>query len=136
MLVSIDINNSHVFCLWVHFSSYQNLTPDPSLSSPYLSISYQLSLATKLLLISSLAVYYHHVTDWVIQLGPPTYQGYYYDYAVVTGGDSLFVLARNVTEFKMKYDAEVLSKLESQGFTKFYNKPREIYQGTDCVYIQ
>ena len=127
-----------MYFLWVQFSSYQNLTPDPSLSSPYLSISYQLSLATKLLLISSLALYYHHLTDWVIQLGPPTYQGYYYEYAVVTDSSdtNLFVLARNVTEFKMKYDAEILSKLESQGFTKFYNKPREIYQGTDCAYIQ
>ena len=118
--------------------SIQNLTPNPSLSSPYLSISYQLSLATKLLLISSLALYYHHLTDWVIQLGPPTSKGYYYEYSVVTDNSdtNLFVLARNVTEFKMKYDAEVLSKLESQGFTKYYNKPREIYQGTDCVYVQ
>ena len=72
----------------------------------------------------------------MIQLGPPTYQGYYYEYAVVTGGDNLFVLARNVTEFKLSYDTEVLSKLESQGFTEYYNRPRDIYQGTDCVYIQ
>ena len=133
LLVSADISNSYVFC---EFSSppFKNF----SLSSPYLSISYQLSLATKLLLISSLALYYHHVTDWVIQLGPPTYQGYYYEYAVVTDryDINLFVLARNVTDFKLNYDAEVLSKLKSQGFTKFYNKPRDIYQGTDCVYIQ
>lgn len=48
---------------------------------------------------------------------------------------NLFVLARNVTEFKLTYETEVLAELESQGFTKFYNKPIEIYQGTDCVYV-
>ena len=74
----------------------------------------------------------------MIQLGPPTYEGNLYQYAVVTGSSDiiLFVLARNVTEFKVNYEAEVLSKLESQGFTKFYNRPRDIYQGDDCVYIQ
>ena len=74
----------------------------------------------------------------MIQLGPPTYEGNFYQYAVVTDSSdiSLFVLARNVTEFKLNYDAEVLSKLESQGFTKFYNRPRDIYQGDDCVYIE
>ena len=74
----------------------------------------------------------------MIQLGPPTYEGNLYQYAVVTDSSdiSLFVLARNVTEFKLNYEAEVLSKLESQGFTKYYNKPRDIYQGDDCVYIQ
>jgi len=77
------------------------------------------------------------ITDWVIQLGPPTYKGYFYQYAVVTDNFnlSLFVLARNTTEFKQNYEAEVLTKLDSQGFTKFYNKPRESYQGNDCVYV-
>ena len=89
------------------------------------------------LLLISLQSYYH-LTDWVIQLGPPTYEGNFYQYAVVTDSSdiSLFVLARNVTEFKVNYEVEVLSKLESQGFTKFYNRPRDIYQGDDCVYIQ
>ena len=74
----------------------------------------------------------------MIQLGPPTYKGNLYQYSVVTDSSdtNLFVLARNVTEFKLNYEAEVLSKLESQGFTKYYNKPRDIYQGDDCVYIQ
>ena len=48
---------------------------------------------------------------------------------------NLFVLARNVTEFKQKYEAEVFTKLKSQGFVDFYNEPREIYQGSDCVYV-
>ena len=78
-----------------------------------------------------------YCTDWVIQLGPPTYKGYFYQFAVVTDKSdlNLFVLARNVTEFKQKYEVEVLTKLKKQGLTRFYNKPSEIYQGTDCVYV-
>lgn len=78
------------------------------------------------------------LTDWVIQLGPPTVKGYFYQYSVVTDNSdlNLFVLARNVTEFKQNYETEVLSKLKSQGFTKVYNKPREIYQEADCVYVE
>jgi len=77
------------------------------------------------------------ITDWVIQLGPPTYKGYFYQYAVVTDNSdlNLFVLARNATEFKQNYETEVLTKLKSQGFTKIYNKPIELYQGNDCVYV-
>ena len=47
----------------------------------------------------------------------------------------LFVLARNITEFKQNYDGEVLAKLKEQGFTRFYNKPTDSYQGKDCMYI-
>jgi len=46
------------------------------------------------------------------------------------------VLARDVAEFKLKYDDEVTAKLKEQGFTKFYNKPTETYQGSDCMYLQ
>lgn len=74
--------------------------------------------------------------DWVVQLGPATYKGGLYQYSVVTDEllYSLFVLARNVTDFKMTYEEQVLDKLKEQGFTKFYDKPKEIYQGSDCVY--
>ena len=48
----------------------------------------------------------------------------------------LFVLARNVTEFKQNYDKEVLTKLKEQGFTRFYNKPKKTYQGPDCNYVR
>jgi len=77
-------------------------------------------------------------TDWVIQLGPPTFYDDQYQYAVVSNRFkfSLFVLARNVTEFKLEYDDEVTAKLKEQGFTKFYNKPTETYQGDDCMYIE
>ena len=76
------------------------------------------------------------ITDWVVQLGPATFNGYYYQYSVVTGPWRvyLFVLARNVTEFKQNYDHEVLTELKEQSFTKFYNKPVETYQGNDCIY--
>ena len=78
------------------------------------------------------------LTDWVVQLGPPTFNGTYYQYSVVTDPFSanLFVLARNVTEFKQKYDEDVTTILKQQGFTKFYNKPIETYQGNDCMYIK
>jgi len=77
------------------------------------------------------------ITDWVIQLGPPTYKGYFYQYAVVSDSCNLnlFVLARNGTEFKQNYETKVFIKPKSQGFTQFYNKPRESYQGNDCLYV-
>jgi len=82
-------------------------------------------------------IWYVYFTDWVIQLGPPTYKGKFYQYSVVTDASNLnlFVLARNATQFKENYETTVLAKLEQQGFTKFYNKPSEIYQGDDCQYV-
>ena len=81
--------------------------------------------------------YYCFISDWVVQLGPPTFLGNYYQYSVVTGPGKygLFVLARNVTEFKQNYDAEVLAKLEEEGFSRFYDKPTNTYQGKDCMYV-
>eukprot|EP00039_Didymoeca_costata_P005596 m.82837 g.82837 ORF g.82837 m.82837 type:complete len:213 (-) comp12890_c0_seq1:206-844(-) len=80
---------------------------------------------------------------WVIQLGPQNYAGPgcthapCYTYAVVSDQfeASLFVLARNPTIFKATYEATVLSKLKEQGFTKFFDKPEVIYQGSDCQYL-
>ena len=56
------------------------------------------------------------ITDWVVQLSTPTFNETYYQYAMVTGPEqyTLFVLARNVTDFKQSY--EVLTKLKQQGF--------------------
>jgi len=89
------------------------------------------------LAICKVTVLLFHHTDWVIQLGPPTFKGNFYQYAVVTDNSNLnlFVLARNVTEFQQSYEEEVLGKLKEQGFTHIYNEPRKIYQETDCVYI-
>jgi len=76
------------------------------------------------------------LTDWVVQLGPPTYNGSLYQYHVVTdtSDHNLFVMARNVTLFKEKFEATVLQTLEQQGFNKSYNILEEEYQGSDCHY--
>jgi len=68
-------------------------------------------------------------------LGPPTFDGDLYQYSVVSNRwkSNLHVLARNVTEFKLKYDDEVTAELKEQGFTNFYT---ETYQGSDCMYIE
>jgi len=82
-------------------------------------------------------ILYCIITDWVVQLGPPTFKGNYYQYSVVSGPGKtgLFVLARDIAEFKQNYEEEVLAKLKEQGFTRFYNKPRETYQENNCIYI-
>ena len=77
------------------------------------------------------------ITDWVIQLGPPTFEGDFYQYAVVSNKCKidLFVVARNATEFRQSYEEGVLAYLKKQGFTRFHNKPRVVYQESDCVYV-
>jgi len=69
-------------------------------------------------------------------LGPANFQGDKYDFAVVSDplNLSLFVLARDPTEFNAKYDAFVTQWLAKQGFTNFLNKPTATYQGSDCLY--
>jgi len=71
----------------------------------------------------------------VYKLGPVINNKY--DYAIVSdpsqGG--LFVLARDVKEFKTKYDADVLEYLKSNGWNHFYNSPRATYHGDDCKYL-
>ena len=76
-------------------------------------------------------------TDWVVQLGPGTFNGSYYQYAVVTDRRevTVFVLARNVTEYREIYHHQVEKRLKKQGFVLFYNKPTETYQGDDCIYV-
>ena len=75
--------------------------------------------------------------DWVVQLGPATYNGTLYQYSVVTDPEQLqlLVLARNVTGFFIDYAEKVRLHLQYQGFTKYYNKPIPTYQGSDCKYI-
>ena len=55
-----------------------------------------------------------------------------YDWAIVSDNLSLtlFVLARNVTDFKLKYEKAVLKLLWKQ---QFY-LPLPTYQKNDCVY--
>ena len=59
-----------------------------------------------------------------------------YDYAMVSdpSGESLYVLARNVTRFEKQYEADVLATLKHLNFTSFLNKPRKSSQ-EGCKYV-
>jgi hypothetical protein len=67
---------------------------------------------------------------WILELGPDTYGSEkYYQYAIVSDskGASLFVLARDVEEYKTVYDADVLTSLTELGFTKVLDRNVDIY---------
>ena len=68
---------------------------------------------------------------WVLALGPVVKD--LYDWSIVSDKSSatLFVLARNVTSFKINYDDDVLRKVRKLGF-KGCSKPIPTYQGGDC----
>ena len=76
-------------------------------------------------------------TDWVVKLGPASFgEKNLYQYAVVTDNFQigLYVLARDVNNFRSQYDKEVLSWLAENGFTHFYNKPVATVQNENCLY--
>ena len=70
---------------------------------------------------------------WVVDLGPV--ENNMYQYSIVSDDKklSLFVLARNVSEFYEKYDTTVLNKLDTLGFNTFINKPIPTNQD-NCSY--
>ena len=70
---------------------------------------------------------------WVVELGPV--KNNMYQYSIVSDDKklSLFVLARDVSEFNEKYDAIVLQQLDSLGFNNFINKPIPTNQD-NCSY--
>jgi hypothetical protein len=70
---------------------------------------------------------------WILDLGPVV-DGHY-DYSIISDSKNilLYVLARDVDRFKSNYEADVLAKLSTLGFTG-PKKPTESYQGADCVY--
>ena len=70
---------------------------------------------------------------WVIEVGPVINNEYQYSIVSDNLKVSLFVLARNVTEFYDLYDDEVKKSLECYGFTKNINKPLVMEQ-IDCDY--
>ena len=72
---------------------------------------------------------------WVYQLGPATYNGYQYEYSIVSDPlkFTLFVLARNVTTFFETWNANVTAWLQSNGFTGLLNTPIQITQ-EGCKY--
>jgi lipocalin len=65
---------------------------------------------------------------WVIELGPIV--SGLYDYSIVSDNLrlSLFVLARNVSQFYQIYEDEVLLSLKKFGFTNIINKPIKMDQ--------
>ena len=70
---------------------------------------------------------------WVIEYGPIINNQY--QYAIVSDNlkFSLFVLARNVSEYYQLYDEDVKNSLDIFGFTNAFNKPIVMDQ-TDCQY--
>jgi len=72
---------------------------------------------------------------WIYELGPQTYNESMYEYSIVSDPfkATLFVLARNVSEFYEKWDTNVSTTLKNLGFVNFYNKPIETIQ-TNCTY--
>jgi lipocalin len=73
-------------------------------------------------------------TYWILELGPVV--NGLYDYAIVTdsSGLTLYVLARDVTAFNLKYDREVKLSLVQYGYIVGLKEPISTYQGRDCVY--
>lgn len=70
---------------------------------------------------------------WVIELGPIINDEYQYSIISDNNKISLFVLARNVTDFYNKYNKDVEKKLVAYGFTKELNKPLTMSQD-NCDY--
>ena len=72
---------------------------------------------------------------WVYELGPATYDGYMYEYSIVSDPlkATLFVLARNVSEFYDRWNANVSASLRLVGFTGFFNTPLPTVQN-GCAY--
>jgi apolipoprotein D and lipocalin family protein len=70
---------------------------------------------------------------WIIELGP-IYENEY-QYSIVSDNlkFTLFVLARNVTEYYILYDDLVQESLENYGFNKKFNKPLIMNQ-SNCDY--
>lgn len=70
---------------------------------------------------------------WIVALSELT--GEQYEWAIVTNASQtqLYVLVRDVTNFKANYQDDVLALVEEMGFTKWYNKPRVTNQD-GCSY--
>ena len=79
---------------------------------------------------------------WIFELGPQTSSDdpicapTCYEYALISDefNVGLFVLARNTTTFVNEYESVILATLQSEGFTKAWNKPVALYQGPECEY--
>lgn len=72
---------------------------------------------------------------WVYELGPATYNGTQYEYSIVSDPlkATLFVLARNVSEFFSRWNANVSATLARLGFNGLFNTPLATQQ-VGCKY--
>lgn len=75
---------------------------------------------------------------WIVELGeiPPGEKSYPWSIVSTPYETSLFILARNVREFRDKYEQFVLDRAEKLGFKYFFNKPIPTYQEDDCNYYE
>ena len=71
---------------------------------------------------------------WIFKLGPVVNDQYQWSFVSDYDLASLFILARNYTEFEMKYKDEVLTFAASMGFTGIFNSPQALPQGPKCTY--
>jgi lipocalin len=75
---------------------------------------------------------------WIIQLGPVSDYGGVSQYAYSIVSDPtylyLFVLVRDVDEFRAMYEQDVLAWLAANGFDTVLNRPIETYHEPDCIY--
>lgn len=73
---------------------------------------------------------------WVVALGaiPPGETLYPWSVVSTPFRTSLFILARDVEQFRTQYQDQVLALVRRKGFTSSSNQPLETYQGTDCLY--
>ena len=60
---------------------------------------------------------------WVYQLGPVINDQYQYSIVSDPFKLTLFVLARNASDFRIRYNADVLAYLNATGFTTLLNQP-------------
>lgn len=75
---------------------------------------------------------------WIIDVGELTSGATQYPWAIVSVPFQamVWVLARDIDDFKEKFDEPVVQELEQLGFTYFFNKPIKTYQSsTHCKYV-
>ena len=76
-------------------------------------------------------------TYWIYSYGWPDPETGLYSFSVVSDSwkTTLFILARDPEKFKQQERA-VLSLVEDTlGFKHFWNRPRRVFQGSECQYI-
>lgn len=73
---------------------------------------------------------------WIVALGPVVNGVYQWSVVSAPFRLVLFILARDVEEFKLVYEADVLKLVQRLGFTWPFNKPLPTYQDkSTCNYL-